>query len=703
MKKLFTVLLVTLALLTIAVSCAQDVTVDESVSRSYTGDTFMVNGKYYGTFEEAIKALKGSKAIGDNDGVVYLLKNAAGPGAVINGMDVTIDFQGFTYDFTNVNALIDGTPEQTFGLKITGQSNVNLKGMEKISLYDETAKLTMIYIEDSNVILADAPKLQVEDDQYVFWVADGATLTIGTTVTTSKTNVTGGIKLEGASNVNVEDSEVEIKNMVVEGTDVLVSIDESATVTTNNVDVAKAINDYNTGSGTVAPEVLGHTHASTGTKAKQIDGQWYTVTICDTCGAEMSKTALVFDGQARIDAVGFDTLNAAIGAARNGQTITLLKNIEHSSDSYNSAYCINKSITLDGNGKVITGTGGKRGTTENRPHLYITGSSASNVDVVIKDIKIENTSSSTGNVTARARGIETRGNIDSVTLDNVTLISADQPLTIGGNQATTATITIKNSSIEATSYYPIVTFNPVDMKIDDTTLEGYCCFNLLGPSSSAGTRGSVITVKDSTLISKNGNSGVSNDYGTVVFSDSDITTKFYGCTFRTERTGDAMQATILISEWNSENKNDTVYISSDCVFENPYKPTTPLYVSSGGQVTLQSDADLGATGKIFEGLVFTKHGDVYTCTIGETDTSAYLAVMIMPSYSMQYYGLAISQDDLVEYLDNGYYVMTKSNTPYVPDLYEWVSSDTVQVGAKPLSEYPISAGEYELVLVQQSV
>ena len=56
MKKILSILLTALVLLTVAVSCTQDVTVDENVARNYTGDTFMVNGKYFGTFEEALKS-----------------------------------------------------------------------------------------------------------------------------------------------------------------------------------------------------------------------------------------------------------------------------------------------------------------------------------------------------------------------------------------------------------------------------------------------------------------------------------------------------------------------------------------------------------------------------------------------------------------------------------------------------------------------
>lgn len=550
MKKILSILLTALVLLTIAVSCAQDVTVDENVARSYTGDTFMVNGKYYGTFEEALKSIGSSKAIGDQDDVVYLLKNASGPGAVIDGMDVTIDFQGYTFDFTNVDALIDGTSDQTFGLKITGESNVNLKGMEKISLFDDTAKLTMIYIENSTVSLEDAPKLQVEDNQYVFWVAEGATLTIGTTVTTSKTNVSGGIKLSGTSSVTVEESEVEIKDVVVEGTEALVSIDESAIVTTTNVDIAKAINEYNTGSGTVSPdsELVGHTHTPDSNPiAKLIGGTWYDVTVCTGCGSEISKTEHVFSGEARIDAVGYASLESALSAARNGQTITLLKDITNVS----TKYVVNKAVTLDGDEHSISGTGSSVISPSQVSTTIIevgTETSQTIDSVEFKNLTVTNS-------TDAGSCIRTYCDLGSLTLDNVSLSVPKRPLTIEGNITNNdgIDVVIIDSDITASDYYAITFYNKVNATITDSIITGYSCVYMKPDNDyGAGSEYSNVKLVNTHLHSLNKNTGVSNEFAMIVTESSNISFELENCHMHcgyTDPSNIAYQALFCLSEW----------------------------------------------------------------------------------------------------------------------------------------------------------
>lgn len=876
MKKILSIITTVLLLLVIAVSCAQDVTVDTQLYGAQGSGTFMLNGKYYNTLQEAVNARlgKGAKAAGANDDVIYLTRNAKGPGAKIDdpNISVIIDFAGWTYSFTDVTAT-QGSTSGTFGLSITDGADVTLKGLEQIDLHDTTANLTMVYVEgaDTKLTIEDAPKMKVEPSQYVFWAANGATLTVGgkdanesatisgkvaATGTTeskptielkSKTTITGSVEAESAkvtiagtskvtgsidvkaSTVSVSEtakidvdltaknnSEVVIntasagvdastlKTMDKDGDSTVVvagggvNVEDVATGSDNtivivdggaasgsgihkdettSVYVAKnikksvyktlnaALADASDGDEIKLLENIGE-ETLTNTKSVTVDlngkdvgtpsapvtltlssgtlsvddststvgivyidyagtgepsadalklyggkflrfedgGSYYdalweylgkgykfvgdtapTETLCEVIAVEASDVALL-RGRAK------ETLQAAITAAAAGDTVFVLQDIDFTSGTLyvNNRFPISKSITIDGYDNTITVAQKGFGVGMNATSL---------VDVTFKDITINNSASG-------ARCIDTRGNIDTLTLENVSLSTEnspgnyDQPLTIGGDQnGTTAKIIIKNSSIKANKYYPIITFNRVNMQIDNTTIEGYCCFYLKAESTSDGSTGSIISVKNSNLISKNVNDGSSNGFGTVNYEDSGITVQFSSCNFKTVRTGTAMQAIISISEWGAQNKSNVVYMSSDCKFESPEKSTTPLYLPSGGQVTIKSDVDLGASGRIFEGLVFTKSGNTYSCTIGEDEDSDYMAVKIMPTFSMPYFGYAIPENELIQYLDAGFYVVSKSTT-YVPESYAWESTSDVMVEGVPLSDYPIKGG-YSYVLVHE--
>ncbi len=241
MKKILSIPLTALVLLTIAVSCAQDVTVDAQLYNKVDTEVFMLNGKYYATLQEAVNARlgKGAKAAGDNDGVIYLRKNAAGPGAVINDPNtpVTIDFAGYTYSFKDVTAT-EGSTTGTFGLSISGGSEVTLKGTSTMTLFDSTANLTMVYVSGSNssLVIEDAPKMEVKENQYVFWATDGATLTIGKS-SEDAARVSGGIAVTGTT--------ISIKgNSVVAGA---VKATDNATVFIESASTASVITNLNVG------------------------------------------------------------------------------------------------------------------------------------------------------------------------------------------------------------------------------------------------------------------------------------------------------------------------------------------------------------------------------------------------------------------------------------------------------------------------
>ena len=246
----------------------------------------------------------------------------------------------------------------------------------------------------------------------------------------------------------------------------------------------------------------------------------------------------------------YETLDAALTAANSGDTIKLLADIDATSYTYtDNRIPISKSLTIDGQNHIITVANRGFGVGMN---------ATSNIDVTFKDVTIKNSASS-------GRCIDTRGNIDTLTLDHVTL-STDgasngytQPLTIGGNQSTAATININNSTIQtnvdATAYYAIITFNPVHMNITNSTIKGWACIYAKGPDGSAGSAGSVFTITDSTLECYNKYSGSSNAFSMFASEDNNVTFDVSKSELVVVVTGDQEQA-IAGTDYTTEGRTD---------------------------------------------------------------------------------------------------------------------------------------------------
>ena len=225
---------------------------------------------------------------------------------------------------------------------------------------------------------------------------------------------------------------------------------------------------------------------------------------------------------AKVGSTEFETLQAAFNAATDGETVTLLKDYNAANETMAGGtrqFVIKKSITFDGNGHTLTTKQKGIGIGN------VNGDLSSNINVTIKDITIVNS-------TSGARCIDTRGMIGSLTLNGVTLNTNgasgfSQPLTIGGNQSSAATVNITNSTIQtneaATAYYAVITFNPVNMTITNSTLKGWACIYAKGQDGSAGSAGSTFKIEGSDIFSNNKYSGNSNTFGAFVFEDNNVT------------------------------------------------------------------------------------------------------------------------------------------------------------------------------------
>ena len=214
-------------------------------------------------------------------------------------------------------------------------------------------------------------------------------------------------------------------------------------------------------------------------------------------------------------------LEEAIANVSAGDTIKLLDDITLagntvSGESAKYGAYITESITVDGSGHTVTGKAGTRA-------FGVKGVSE-DVSVTFKDITISVNSNTGGAIC-----ICTRGGIDTLTLDHVTLDTPgsgqpyNQPLTIGGTQYTQAKVNVINNSVIQTSndgskYYAIILWNPVDLTIEDSVIKGWAC--VYQKTFEAGTVDeTTVTINNSQLISK-GIAGNTNEFAAIMTEES---------------------------------------------------------------------------------------------------------------------------------------------------------------------------------------
>ena len=194
---------------------------------------------------------------------------------------------------------------------------------------------------------------------------------------------------------------------------------------------------------------------------------------------------------------------------KNMPIVRLIADVE-----VNEILTITHSCTLDLNGKTLTGTANRL--------IRVSENEGQVVNVTIKNGKIVNTA-------IAGRCVETRSGNVNLTLEGVELIAShqtnnNQVFTVGGN-GNNINVTIKNSNLNAgKAGYGIVTFNPVTMTIENSTVNGYGALYTKAASSSLGSAGSVFNIKGSTIISTNDvATHESNSFATVIFEDNKVT------------------------------------------------------------------------------------------------------------------------------------------------------------------------------------
>ena len=255
----------------------------------------------------------------------------------------------------------------------------------------------------------------------------------------------------------------------------------------------------------------------------------------------------------------YDTFENALDKANTMETpatVVMLNDCRYATDG-SGLWNITNSVTLEGMGHSLDGYGSRIG---KNTTLAINNNGTKAVDVTLKNLTINNAG-------AEGRAIETRGNIRSVNLEKVTINATGsgntQGFTVGGNQSSSAIINVKDSKINAgNSGYPIITFNPVQMDIQGSELHGYCALYLKGVVSSAGSRGSVITAKNSNFDAPNvhGLAGGWNTFGNIVLEDDGISVTLDSCVINAKQENTALQDVFVLSGYAERVEQKCTFI-----------------------------------------------------------------------------------------------------------------------------------------------
>ena len=260
--------------------------------------------------------------------------------------------------------------------------------------------------------------------------------------------------------------------------------------------------------------------------------------------------------------VGYTSLQAAVDAVKDGSEAVTIELLADATLAETDIKC---ALTLNGNGHTVTGT------TEKMFRNF--------ADATYNNVTIIN---------ENGRCIETRSGNLTLTLNEVSLQAASsttqaQALTIGGS-GENIKVNITNSSIDGSNGgYGIITFNPVEMKIEgSTTVGGFGALYFKSASSSKGSAGSEVTIKDSTVGSKNVHTGESNNFGTIIFEDSNITVNTEGNTTIKAETEGLSQAAFLYNTGYATVEGITVNVANGTTLIAPTGELLVNYSADGG-------------------------------------------------------------------------------------------------------------------------
>ena len=355
-----------------------------------------VNGTKYETLAAAVDAA-------ESGATVTLLGNASGAGVVID-KDVTIDFGGHTYTFTE-GVGSTGTPSNGFQL-LSG--NVTLKN-GKLEVAEESKSLFYILVQNyTNLNVVDMTLDGTNLDKWSTTDGDSYTLS----------NNSGTVNVTGETNIiaNDEGDKAFAFDVCKYG---------NYEVPTVNVNTTGKIS----GNIEVSAEISENLNISGGTFTVEIEQSWCAEGFGPV--ANEDGTYSVEEGTivAEVNGVKYISLAAAVKAANAGETVKLLADIEMPAVTVDTEYDLNVSgLIIDLNGNTVS--------VPNKALVFV-GNNFTITNGTIDGVG-ENF----------ALWIGGQGSAENVTIDNVTVIG-------GINAFNASNVTLENNNVNNESSYAV--------------------------------------------------------------------------------------------------------------------------------------------------------------------------------------------------------------------------------------------------------
>lgn len=259
--------------------------------------------------------------------------------------------------------------------------------------------------------------------------------------------------------------------------------------------------------------------------------------------------------QATVRTAGtFAELKAAINEAANGDEIQLTADIDFGTVAYGDRLNVTKSITIDGQNYTLKGAGQRQNGNSNYATIWVNIGGSEVVNVTFKDLTIvnERTTGAYNN-----KGIETRGNIGTLTFNNVSITANSVPLQVGGSQASNAIVNMTDCKLKALTYYCILSYNPYTLTANNCEFKGWNALYFKGVDGSAGSRGAVATLTDCNLNCPNIHDTPTNAFAMFVCEDDGISITLNNCGMHAEQLGNQTQTVLMLSNFASKTRRST--------------------------------------------------------------------------------------------------------------------------------------------------
>ena len=475
-----------------------------------------------------------------------------GGDVVLDNVDLTFDMEG-TSGYSNVAIYVGNG--KTASLTLKNESNILIKNPGYTAVYNDSADAYPLNIDNSTLTIEGKGSQTGINSANI-------TLTNGAKLNTSNTGIavnSGSVNVDGTSAVTVNGTSSHgITNVVLTvAAGGVVDVDDCAYLGLN----------IQSGSSIAEGAKVTVDNCGTGGNYVGISARIQgTVTGYENILVEDQKIVAT----AGANGNAFTSLEAALEAANDGETVTLLADI-----SASEIITIDKGITLDGGNFTITSTAGR----------------AINIDTTA-EVTIKNLTIVGG--TGCQRGINIINQAGTTNLDNVTI-----------------------SGISHYAVHVATAAGAVKVNINESELTGYAALAIYGAGTTA-------TVTDSKLVGINPyEDNGSNGFATIVVSGTNATLTVTGGSVTAEATeGKAPQAVIGA---NAGTEGIEVVLDTDLITKGT--ATFASFEPDGNTVSVRSEYadELNAEGWATEasatdglvtikGIAVAKVGDTYYTT-----------------------------------------------------------------------------------------